>query len=65
MVAVTAFVMKGDEERIREGGCQAYLSKSISVPEFIDTNRRFLGADLSMPAVSRSCQAARRRRHVK
>src|SRR5262249_343696 len=27
VVAVTAFAMKGDEERIREGGCEAYLSK--------------------------------------
>src|SRR4029077_11998848 len=26
LVAVTAFAMKGDEERIREGGCEAYLS---------------------------------------
>src|SRR6266851_5923904 len=26
VVAVTAFAMKGDEERIRQGGCEAYLS---------------------------------------
>jgi two-component system cell cycle response regulator DivK len=52
VVAVTAFAMKGDEERIREGGCQAYLSKPISVPKFIDTVRSFLGLGLSMPAVS-------------
>src|SRR3954467_5325095 len=25
VVAVTAFAMKGDEERIREGGCEAYI----------------------------------------
>jgi two-component system cell cycle response regulator DivK len=31
VVAITAFAMKGDEERIREGGCEAYLSKPISV----------------------------------
>ena len=36
VVAVTAFAMKGDEERIREGGCEAYLSKPISVAKFID-----------------------------
>jgi two-component system, cell cycle response regulator DivK len=65
VVAVTAFAMKGDEERIREGGCEAYLSKPISVPKFIETIRRFLGVGLSMPAVSRSRQAERRRRHVK
>lgn len=43
VVAVTAFAMKGDEERIRQGGCEAYLSKPISVAKFIDTVRRFAG----------------------
>jgi two-component system cell cycle response regulator DivK len=43
VVAVTAFAMKGDEERIREGGCEAYLSKPITVTTFMDTVRRFIG----------------------
>ena len=43
VVAVTAFAMKGDEERIRYGGCEAYLSKPISVVGFIETVRRFIG----------------------
>ena len=43
VVAVTAFAMKGDEERIRQGGCEAYLSKPISVGKFIETIRQFLG----------------------
>ena len=43
VVAITAFAMKGDEERIREGGCEAYLSKPISVGKFIETIRQFLG----------------------
>ena len=43
VIAITAFAMKGDEERIREGGCEAYLSKPISVAKFIDTVRHFLG----------------------
>src|SRR5499425_3152674 len=43
VVAVTAFAMKGDEERIREGGYEAYLSKPISVGKFIETVRHFLG----------------------
>ncbi|MFN3853447.1 response regulator [Phreatobacter sp.] len=43
VVAVTAFAMKGDEERIRAGGCEAYLSKPISVAKFIETVRQFLG----------------------
>jgi two-component system cell cycle response regulator DivK len=42
VVAVTAFAMKGDEERIREGGCEAYISKPISVGPFLDTIRRLL-----------------------
>jgi two-component system, cell cycle response regulator DivK len=43
VVAVTAFAMKGDEERILAGGCEAYLSKPISVGKFIETVRQFLG----------------------
>jgi two-component system cell cycle response regulator DivK len=43
VVAVTAFAMKGDEERIREGGCEAYISKPISVATFLDTVRQFVG----------------------
>ena len=43
VIAITAFAMKGDEERIREGGCEAYLSKPISVGKFIETVRHFLG----------------------
>ncbi len=43
VIAVTAFAMKGDEERIRAGGCEAYLSKPISVAKFIETVRHFLG----------------------
>ena len=41
VIAVTAFAMKGDEERIREGGCEAYLSKPISVSKFLETVRHF------------------------
>jgi two-component system cell cycle response regulator DivK len=43
VIAVTAFAMKGDEERIRQGGCEAYISKPISVSLFLETIRRFLG----------------------
>ena len=43
VIAVTAFAMKGDEERIRQGGCEAYLSKPISVASFIETVKRFVG----------------------
>lgn len=42
VVAVTAFAMKGDEEKIREGGCEAYIAKPISVVTFIETVKQFL-----------------------
>jgi two-component system, cell cycle response regulator DivK len=43
VIAVTAFAMKGDEERIRQGGCEAYISKPISVPRFLETIKTYLG----------------------
>ena len=43
IIAVTAFAMKGDEERIRQGGCEGYLSKPISVASFIATVKSFVG----------------------
>ena len=45
VTAITAFAMKGDEERIREGGCEAYMSKPISVSKFIATVKTYLEAD--------------------
>lgn len=43
IVAVTAFAMKGDEEKIRAAGCEGYLSKPISVAQFIQTVETYLG----------------------
>lgn len=42
IIAVTAFAMKGDEERIRASGCEEYMSKPISVPQFIATVKKYL-----------------------
>jgi two-component system cell cycle response regulator DivK len=42
VIAITAFAMKGDEERILAGGCEAYMSKPISILKFLETVRRFL-----------------------
>jgi two-component system cell cycle response regulator DivK len=42
VIAVTAFAMKGDETRILEGGCEAYLAKPISVTSFLETIGRLL-----------------------
>jgi len=42
VIAVTAFAMKGDEEKIRQGGCEAYIAKPISVSEFLQTVQKFI-----------------------
>ena len=42
VIAVTAFAMKGDEQKIREGGCSDYISKPISVTHFMDTIHKYL-----------------------
>lgn len=42
VIAVTAFAMKGDEQKIREGGCEDYISKPISVGGFIETVKKHL-----------------------
>ncbi len=45
IIAVTAFAMKDDEERILAAGCEAYISKPISIVPFLNTVRRFLGEE--------------------
>ncbi|MGE4351870.1 MAG: response regulator [Bdellovibrionales bacterium] len=41
VVAITAFAMKGDEEKIRAGGCEGYISKPISVASFLATVQKY------------------------
>ncbi|MCH9020628.1 MAG: response regulator [Proteobacteria bacterium] len=43
VIAVTAFAMKGDEEKFRNGGCEGYLAKPISVSHFIETVEQYVG----------------------
>lgn len=43
IIAVTAFAMKNDEEKILQAGCEAYISKPISITDFMVTVRHFLG----------------------
>lgn len=45
IIAVTAFAMKDDEEKILAAGCEAYVSKPISIMSFLNTVRRFLGEE--------------------
>jgi two-component system cell cycle response regulator DivK len=42
VVAVTAFAMKGDEEKILQGGCEDYIAKPISVSSFLEVVQRYL-----------------------
>lgn len=42
VLAVTAFAGKGDDDRIRDEGADAYVSKPISVTRFIETVRKFV-----------------------
>ncbi len=42
VLAVTAFAMKGDEEKIRAAGCNDYIAKPISVSNFLETVERLI-----------------------
>ncbi len=42
IMAVTAYAGEGDDERIRNAGAQAYVSKPISVVRFVETVDRLL-----------------------
>jgi CheY-like chemotaxis protein len=43
VVAVTAHALKGEEERARAAGCDAYLPKPLDYRSFERTVRRFIG----------------------
>ena len=43
VIAVTAFAMKGDEEKIRQGGCEDYIAKPITVSKFLQTVQKYIG----------------------
>jgi two-component system cell cycle response regulator DivK len=45
VVALTAQAMAGDRERFLEAGFDGYLSKPVDLREFIDTVRRYCGAE--------------------
>src|SRR5262245_44830285 len=42
IIALTAFAMRGDEERARKAGCDGYLSKPCRPQTIRDAVRRFL-----------------------
>jgi len=42
VIAVTAYAMAGDEQRIMDGGCEGYIAKPISIVGFLKTIDGFL-----------------------
>jgi two-component system, cell cycle response regulator DivK len=44
VVAITAFALPGDKERILDAGFDAYVAKPISVRDFLEVVERFVGA---------------------
>lgn len=45
IIAVTAFAMKDDEEKILRAGCEAYISKPISISDFLKAVKKFLNEE--------------------
>ncbi|MEL6323089.1 MAG: response regulator [Pseudomonadota bacterium] len=43
VLAVTAFAMRADEQRVREAGCEGYLSKPIQMMSFIRAVEDLIG----------------------
>ncbi len=37
VIAITAFATDGHEEKIPGGGCDAYIDRPISIPDFLQT----------------------------
>jgi two-component system, cell cycle response regulator DivK len=49
VAAFTAYAMKGDEARMRDGGCDGYIVKPIDVAVFADQVRSVIDTRRPMP----------------
>jgi two-component system cell cycle response regulator DivK len=45
IIAVTALALRGDQQKIRDAGCDAYITKPMSTSNFLKTVEQFLRAD--------------------
>jgi two-component system cell cycle response regulator DivK len=58
IMAVTAYSAQGDEERIRDAGAQAYVSKPISVVRFAETVDQLLTDGSDKPKIDQAEDSA-------
>lgn len=49
VIAVTAFAMKDDEQKILDAGCDAYIAKPISIEPFLKKIHTFLSPASEAP----------------
>ncbi len=45
IIAVTAFAMKDDKEKILASGCEAYIPKPISIVPFLETVQTYINTN--------------------
>ncbi len=50
IIALTAFAMKGDEQKMLQAGCDGYIAKPIRYREFLKTVKSFLPSESNMAA---------------
>jgi two-component system cell cycle response regulator DivK len=49
VIATTAYAQRGDEQKIRESGCDGYMAKPIAISEFLDLVRSFMTGSREAP----------------